>query len=69
LNEKVLLKCQPISDAALGIMANFMRPFEGPWLITKIFPLSYFEISDKEGKMRETFNTHSWKKKSEGTRR
>jgi hypothetical protein len=33
-----------------------MRPFEGPWLITKIIPPSYYEISDKEGKIGETFN-------------
>jgi hypothetical protein len=30
LNEEVLLKCQPTSDATLGITAKFMRPFDGP---------------------------------------
>ena len=44
LNEEVLLKCQPTSDAALGITAKFMRPFDGPWVITKIIPLSCYEI-------------------------
>jgi hypothetical protein len=37
-------------------MAKFMRPFKGTSLITKIIPPSYYEISDKEGKIRETFN-------------
>jgi hypothetical protein len=27
LNEEVLLKCRPTSDAALGIMAKFIKPF------------------------------------------
>jgi hypothetical protein len=40
VNEAVLLKCQPTSDAALGITAKFMRPFDGPWVITKIIPPS-----------------------------
>ena len=64
MNEKILLKWQPTSDAALGIMAKFRRPFEGPWLITKIIPPSYYEISDKEGKIREAFNTHTALKKN-----
>jgi hypothetical protein len=33
INEEVLLKCQPTSDAALGITAKFTRPFDGPWVI------------------------------------
>jgi hypothetical protein len=41
-NEEVLLKCQPTSDAALGIRARFMRPFNGPWVITKIIPPSHY---------------------------
>jgi len=45
-------------------MAKFRRPFEGPWLITKIIPPSYYEISDKEGKIREAFNTHTALKKN-----
>ena len=62
LNEEVLLKCQPTSDAALGITAKFMRPFDGPWVITKIIPTSCYEISDKEGKIRGTFHKIALKK-------
>jgi hypothetical protein len=40
LNEEVLLKCQPNSDAALEITAKFIWPFDGPWVITKIIPPS-----------------------------
>ena len=45
---KKWLNCQETSDEALGITAKFMRPFDGPWLITNIIPPSYYEISDKE---------------------
>jgi hypothetical protein len=62
INEEVLLKCQPTSDAALGITAKFMRPFDGPWVITKIIPPSCYEISDKAGKIRGTFNKVALKK-------
>jgi len=37
-------------------MAKFMRSFKGPWLITKIIPPLCYEISEKEGKIGETFN-------------
>jgi hypothetical protein len=47
LNGEVLLKCQSTSDAVLGITAKFMRPFDGPWVITKIIP-SCYEISKME---------------------
>jgi hypothetical protein len=62
LNEEVLLKCQPTSDAALGITAKFIRPFDGPWLIMTIIPPSCYAISDKEGKIRRTFNKIALKK-------
>ena len=54
LNEEFLLKCQPTSDAALRTTALFVRPFDGPWVITKIVPPSCYEISDK-GKVKGPF--------------
>ena len=62
LNEEALLKCQPTSDAALGLTAKFMRPYDGPWVITKIIPSSCYEISDKDGKIRGTFHKTVLKK-------
>jgi hypothetical protein len=69
LNEKVLLKCQPTSDAALGITAKFLRPFNGPWLIMKFIPPSCYEISDQRGKIRGVFNKTAlkrYRRESEG---
>jgi hypothetical protein len=63
LNEKVLLKCQLNSDAALGITEKLMSPLKGPWLITKIIPSSNKKISKKEEKNKETFNIKKKKKK------
>ena len=48
LNEEVLLKCQPTSDAAIGITAKYMRPFDGLWVITKIIPPSCHEMPKRE---------------------
>ena len=62
LNEEVLLKCQPTSEAALGITAEFMRPFDGPWVIKKSIPPSCYEIPDKEGKIRVSFHKTVLKK-------
>jgi hypothetical protein len=39
-----------------------MRPFDVPWVITKIIPPSCYEISDKEGKIRGTFHKTALKK-------
>jgi hypothetical protein len=52
LSEEVLLNGQPNSDAALVITAKFMRPFDGPWVITKMISPSCYEVSDKEAKIR-----------------
>jgi len=62
LNEEVLLKCQPTSDAALGITEIFIKSFNSLWLIMTIMPSSCYEISGKEGKIRGTFNKTTLKK-------
>ena len=64
LNEEVLLKWQSTSDTALGITAKFIRTFDGPWLIMTIILPPCYKISDKEGKIRGTFNKTALKKKN-----
>jgi hypothetical protein len=39
-----------------------MRLFDGPCVIKKVIPPSCYEISDKEGKIRGTFNKTALKK-------
>jgi len=55
LNEEVLLKCQPTSDAALGITAKFMRPYDGPWVITIIIPHHVTRYQTKKERLEGPF--------------
>jgi hypothetical protein len=61
LMDKVLLRSQPVSDAARGITSKFIRPYNGPYQITKVCPPSMFELSDMTGKLRGRFNKQSLK--------
>jgi hypothetical protein len=56
LGEEVLLDCHSTSDAVLGITVEFMRNFDDPCVITIIIEPLCYEISDKERKIRVTFN-------------
>jgi transposase InsO family protein len=56
LQDRVLVRCQPVSDAAQGLTGKFKRPYEGPYIITKIITPSAYEISDSKGKLRGMFN-------------
>jgi hypothetical protein len=62
LQDRVLVRCQPVSDAALGLTSKFTRPYEGPYVVTKIVPPSAYEISDHKGKLRGLFNKEHLKR-------
>jgi hypothetical protein len=59
--DKVLLKTQPVSDAAMAVTSKFKRPYEGPYLITKVIHPSTYELADEKGKIRGQFNKRSLK--------
>jgi hypothetical protein len=61
VSDMVLVRIQPTSDAAQGITAKFIRPFEGPYQIVKVYPPATYEIADAEGKVRGRFNKRSLK--------
>jgi hypothetical protein len=61
LSDKVLLKTQPVSDAATAVTSKFIRPYEGPYLITKVIHPSTYELADEKGKIRGQFNKRSLK--------
>jgi transposase InsO family protein len=67
VNEKVLIRSQPISDAIAGVTGKFIRPFEGPYTISKLIPPSTVELCDSKGKVRGTFNWKSIKRYQEAT--
>jgi len=56
LNEKVLVKTQPVSDAIKGMTSKFMHVFEGPYIINKLLNHSSYELRDESGKLRGEFN-------------
>jgi hypothetical protein len=56
LNEKVLVRTQPISDAVKGVTSKFMHVFEGPFIITRLLDHSAYELRDENGKLRGEFN-------------
>jgi hypothetical protein len=50
--DKVLVRTQPSSDAIAGVTAKFIRPFQGPYVITG-------EVSDRNGKIKGQFSLKS----------
>jgi hypothetical protein len=56
INEKVLVKTQPISDAVRGLTAKFMDIYEGPFVISKHVGHETYQIGYERGKVRGEFN-------------
>jgi hypothetical protein len=65
VNEKVLVKTQPMSDAVKRVTDKFMYIFEGPLWISKILDHSAYELKDEWGKVRGEFNKKRLKKYKE----
>jgi hypothetical protein len=61
VNDKVLVRTQPNSDAIAGVTGKFIRPYEGPYIISKIIPPSTVEVWDRNGKFKGQFNLKSIK--------
>jgi hypothetical protein len=61
VNDLVLVRTQPMSDASKGITGKFIRPYQGPWKVTNILTPSIFEITDQQGKIRGVYNKKSLK--------
>ena len=61
VNDKVLVKTQPVSDAIKGTTSKFMLLYEGPYLISKIYPHSAYELEDEHGKARGKFSKEALK--------
>jgi hypothetical protein len=61
VNDLVLVKGQPTSDASRGITGKFQRPFEGPFTIRKTIPPAMYELCDRKGKLRGLFNLRDLK--------
>jgi hypothetical protein len=61
LRDPVLVRIMPFSEANQGVSAKLMRPFEGPYFISKAISPAIFEIEDDKGKPRGMFNKRDLK--------
>ncbi|KDQ71523.1 hypothetical protein L798_11254 [Zootermopsis nevadensis] len=61
LRDPVLVRIMPVSDAGKGVTGKFIRPFEGPYFISKALSPGMFELEDKHGKPRGMFNNRELK--------
>jgi hypothetical protein len=68
VNDKVLVRTELVSDAMAGITAKFLHPYEGPYVIAKVIPLSTFEVIEESGRVRGKFNKSSLKAYKEATK-
>jgi len=41
------MRTQPSSDAIVGVTGKFIRPYEGPYMISKVITPSTVEVCDK----------------------
>ena len=55
------MRAQSASDAAVGVTAKFIHPYEGPYIISRVIPPSTNELSTSSWKVREEFNKKSMK--------
>ena len=68
VNDKLLLRTQPVSDATAGVTAKFLHPYEGPYVIAKIIPPSTFELTEGNAHIRGQFNERLLKAYKEATK-
>ena len=61
MKEKVLVRAQPASHAAVGVTAKFIHLYEGPYMISRVIPPCTYELSTASGKVRGEFNKKSLK--------
>jgi hypothetical protein len=47
----VLAKCQAVSDAVDGITKKFVRPYDGPWKVTRVINPPTYEVANEQGKI------------------
>jgi len=68
INDKVFVKTQPMSDAIKGETSKFMLLYEGPFLISKIYPHSAYELKDENRRAGGKFSKKALKPCREETR-
>ena len=65
VHNKVLVRTKPSSDAIAGVTGMFVRPYEVPYIISKVTPPATVDVCDKNGKIEGQFNLKSIKEYKE----
>jgi hypothetical protein len=55
------VRTQSISDAIAGVTGKFIKPYEGPYLISKVISPSTVEVCDRNGRFIGQYNLKSAK--------
>jgi hypothetical protein len=61
VHDKVLVRLQPSLDIIAGVTGKFIRPFEGPYMIDTVIPLSTIKGCDSNVKIKRSINWKSIK--------
>jgi hypothetical protein len=59
MQDMVLVKANPVSNADKGLISKFQLPFEGPYIISQIISASRYELSHQDGRIRGVYNKRS----------
>jgi len=57
-----------VSDATAGVTVEFLRPYEGPYVIGKIIPPPTFELTEENARIRGHVNKSLLKAYKEATK-
>jgi hypothetical protein len=61
LSDLVLAKCQPVSDATVGVTRKFSRVYDGRWKVVRIVAPSTYEVTDVQERILMVFNKKALK--------
>jgi len=52
VHDNVLVRTQSNSDSIAEVTGNFIIPFEGPYMISKVIPPSAVQVCQSNGKIK-----------------
>jgi hypothetical protein len=59
MQDMVLVKSNPVSNADKGLISKFHLPFEGPYVISQMLSSSRYELSSQDVRNRGVYNKRS----------
>jgi hypothetical protein len=56
VHDKILVRTQRSSDTIAGMTGKFIRPYEWPYVISKVIPPFVVKVCDRNGKFKDQSN-------------